>query len=226
MIKPHGKHIRQLLGCLIFIYAGCKNHQPYQHIVETKADSLKKVAVINRAWDSIYAVQKKIRTGDLVTRTGNDFTSETFRKMNQRDPTYSHCGIASIENDTVFIYHALGGEWNPDQKIRRDPFPVFAEPYNNKGIGLFHFSIDDKLANDILSFTKSLYDRGVMFDLSFDLQSDDRMYCAEFIYKCYAVGSRNALSFNRSFIQSFEFVGVDDLFLQEQCQPVHKLVYK
>ncbi len=61
----------------------------------------------------------------MVLRTGNDFTSESLRQLSFTDKTYSHCGIASIENDSIFIYHALGGEWNPDEKLRRDPIELF-----------------------------------------------------------------------------------------------------
>jgi hypothetical protein len=31
----------------------------------------------------------------------------------------------------------LGGEFNPDQKIRRDPIQIFTEAYSNIGVGYF-----------------------------------------------------------------------------------------
>src|SRR4051812_41975620 len=61
-----------------------------------------------------------IKSGDIITRLGSDITSEMIRQFNQKDKSFSHCGIASIEHDTVFIYHAIGGEFNPDQKLKRE----------------------------------------------------------------------------------------------------------
>ncbi|MES2431233.1 MAG: YiiX/YebB-like N1pC/P60 family cysteine hydrolase [Bacteroidota bacterium] len=172
------------------------------------------------------SVKKIIRNGDLITRTGNDFTSESLRQLNQKNKTYSHCGIASIENDSVFVYHALGGEFNPDQKIRRDPLNIFSEPYSNRGIGIFRYRLTPTDTNSILSAMKTLYAKGIMFDIKFDLTSDDRMYCAEFVYKTYKTGTADKLQFTTSHIKDFTFIGVDDLFLQPMCIPIKRILYK
>ena len=167
-----------------------------------------------------------IRDGDMITRTGNDFTSESLRSLNQRDKTFSHCGIASIEHDSIFIYHALGGDFNPDQKIRRDPIEFFADPYTNKGIGMFRFEIADSIKKQFASTARELFRQEIMFDMDFDLKTDDRMYCAEFVYKCFVKASNGTLSFNHSHIKQFEFIGVDDLFLQPLCKKQAQIVYK
>ena len=218
--------IRWLSGCLIFLVASCREAPSYPAIVVTAEDSLRKVQVIQRAWDSLAAIRAILTSGDLITRTGNDFTSETFRKMNQHDQTYSHCGIVSIEGDSAFVYHSLGGEWNPDQKIRRDPLSVFAEPYNNKGIGLYSFRVPESVKKDIVIMTQNLYKKGVRFDLRFDLETDDRMYCAEFVSKCFSRGSHGLLLFEPSRIGKRAFYGVDNIYLHPLCRPVRQLVYK
>src|SRR6478752_6230688 len=135
--------MRWLTSCLIFLFISCANKDAGVDKLEpTSADSLLAQQKITRAFTAIDSVKNKIATGDLIVRTGNDFTSESLRSLCQRDQTYSHCGIASVENDTIFVYHSLGGEWNPDQKIRRDPIEVFAEPYTNRGIGIFRFPLE------------------------------------------------------------------------------------
>ena len=218
--------LRWLIGCLFFLAASCKNNVADSRLTIAAADSVKEAQKIARAWLQIADAKKNIATGDLVLRTGNDFTSESLRSLNRRNKTYSHCGIASIENDTVFIYHALGGEWNPDQKIRRDPLEIFAEPYSNKGIGSYRFFIDSGLINSLLVTVKKLHEMGIMFDMKFDLKSNDHMYCAEFVYKSYLMGTNGKLQFNISHISSFAFIGVDDLFLQPLCKEQQKIVYK
>jgi hypothetical protein len=65
-----------------------------------------------------------------------------------------------------------------------------------------------------------------MFDMHFDLNTDDRMYCAEFVYKALLKASHNTMRFNISRINQFKFIGVDDIFLQPLCRIKKTVVYK
>ncbi len=218
--------IRWLLGCLIFFITACDQKNTYTTFIPSKEDSLKRIALIKRAFIEIDKIKKSIQTGDLITRTGNDFTSESLRNLNQRNQTYSHCGIASIENDSIFVYHAIGGEFNPDQLLKRESIDYFAEPYSNKGIGIFRFNVEDSIKQNFARVAKDFFISQLMFDMNFDLKTDDRMYCAEFVYKTLLKASNHKLVFNRSHIKSFEFIGVDDIFLQPLCKLQVQLVYR
>lgn len=211
---------------LLFFIVGCKNIPANNKYDNVEGDYVKAEQVAQRAFRQLDSLTFLVRSGDLITRTGNDNTSETLRQFNQTDQTYSHCGIASIENDSLFVYHALGGDFNPDQKIKRDPFILFCDPYNNREIGIFRYQLAAPEMALLLSSARSFYKNGLMFDLKFDLKTDDRMYCAEFIYKSLLMASKNKLAFNISHIQDFEFIGVDDLFLQPLCVPVKRILYK
>ncbi|MEJ7673805.1 MAG: hypothetical protein WKF59_14190 [Chitinophagaceae bacterium] len=105
-------------------------------------------------------MQPIIHQGDMILRTGNDFTSESLKQLSFTDKTYSHCGIASIENDTIFVYHALGGEWNPDEKLRRDPLKLFCNPEENRGFGVFSFKCNSIQINKLDSIVKEWYKEG------------------------------------------------------------------
>lgn len=212
------KNVRWLYGCLIFFATACRVNDPFKKINETPKEKEQHKIKIENAYAAIYRHAGNIKNGYLVTRTGMDFTSETLRKLNRRDVTYSHCGIASIEHDSVFVYHALGGEWNPDQKIRRDFIADFADPYNNKGIGIFTYNFTSGTTEKLIRIVQRQYNNGLMFDMKFDLATDDRMYCAEFVYKCLIQANDNKMQFRHSFIKDFEFIGVDDLFLQPKCE--------
>jgi hypothetical protein len=174
----------------------------------------------------IDSIAPLIQPGDLVLRTGNDFTSQSLRSLNLRNKTYSHCGIASIENGTVYVYHALGGEFNPDQKIRRDSLRLFAEPFDNRGIGVYRYQVSDSTRQKILAAAQRLHRAGIMFDMAFDLNTNERMYCAEYVYNSLLLGSKGQIRCNISHIGQFAFVGVDDLFLHPQCLSVGEIVYK
>lgn len=216
--------LRWLLSCLIFFTACTGKKQP-EKLILSKQDSITEALRIENAFTKIDTLQQLVQTGDLIVRTGNDFTSQSLRSLNQRDQTYSHCGIASVEHDTLYVYHALGGEWNPDQKLRKDFFTAFAEPYSNRSIGVYRYNLTAVESDSVVATVKKLYQAGVMFDMKFNLQTDDRMYCAEFVYKAYTAGTKNKLQFNTSRIDTLEFIGVDDLFLQPQCTLQKKILY-
>lgn len=224
--------IRWPFGCLIFLSIpllllqfSCKNNNHLQPLIVTKEDTALHHAFINRAFASIAVAKKNIQSGDIITRTGNDFTSESIRSLNQRNKTYSHCGIASIENDSLFVYHAIGGEWNPDEKLKRDPFECFAEPYSNRGIGIFRFDLPGSSKSLILQIANTHFKKELPFDMDFDLKTNNRMYCAEFIYKTLIEASSNQLVFNKSRIGQFIFIGVDDIFLQPFCRRIAEVVF-
>jgi hypothetical protein len=214
------------LCCLIFLLAACSNGNTDNKLALAQTDSLQELQKRARAYLQIAAVKKKVLTGDLVLRTGNDFTSESLRNLNQKDKTYSHCGIASIENDTLFVYHALGGEFNPDQQICRDPFEIFADPSGNRGMGVYRYQLTEAEIVQLMITVKKLKALGVTFDMKFNLQTNDKMYCAEFVYKACVMGTNGKLQFNTSHLGDFAFIGVDDLFLQALCLLQQKILYK
>lgn len=218
--------IRWLSRCLIFFLLACNQNNSYKTYIPSKEDSLLQNAIIKRAYVQIEKTKKTIQTGDLITRTGNDFTSESLRNLNQRNQAYSHCGIASIEHDSIFVYHALGGDFNPDQLLKREAIEYFADPYSNKGIGIFRFSIADSTKQKFAIVAQDYFNCQIMFDMDFDLKTDDRMYCAEFVYKTLIKASNHKLTFDRSHIKLFEFIGVDDIFLHPLCKLQAQLVYK
>lgn len=213
MIQLRGWHF-----CCLFVFtASCNNIPTYNQLILTHADSIHTALKNKKAYYTIAEVKSLIKQGDIITRTGNDFTSESLRQLSLTDKTYSHCGIAFIEHDSVFVYHALGGEWNPDEKLRRDPVELFCNPEENRGFGIFTFNLDEVKKNNLDSIVRSWYEKKVMFDMKFDLKTDERLYCAEFVSKAIASASRKQIIFIPSFLNNFEFVAVDNIILNKNC---------
>jgi hypothetical protein len=167
-------------------------------------------------------VQQSVQSGDLILRTGRDYTSEVMRRLSRHDKTYSHCGIASIENDSVFVYHAIGGEWNPDQKLRRDLFALFCNPYENRGFGIYRYSFNNEQKKEILQNARKFYKAGIMFDMQFNLDTDDRMYCSEFVYKAI----KPALKLKTTTINHITFVAIDNLFPDTDCNEIKRVRFQ
>lgn len=179
-----------------------------------------------RYTDTVYpSILHQVQSGDLVLRLGSDMTSELLRQMNNTDKGFSHCGIASIENDTVFVYHAIGGEFNPDQEIKRETLFSFGHSGDNKAIGLYRLNTSAKRTAKVADLAKRLYTMHIPFDMSFNYESEDRLYCAEFVAKtmCRAIGDSSWLSFSKA--GQLVYVAIDNLFLNRMLRPIDKKLY-
>lgn len=208
---------RQLTGCLLFLFCACSSSSVQEKPVA--------VQQVHNTKEQLHTALREIRTGDMVTRTGNDFTSYCLRQFCQTDKTYSHCGIASIENDTVYVYHALGGEFNPDQKLLREPLAIFVTPDANRGFGLYRFNIDTAQCHDLIIAAQEAYKKGISFDMDFDLATDDKMYCSEFTAKMYRKACKNDTMFSPSRLPGLEYLAPDNLFIHPACRSIYKAVY-
>jgi Permuted papain-like amidase enzyme, YaeF/YiiX, C92 family len=216
---------RWLLGCLLFFLAACSSKNNYNNFTTSKTDSIVQEQNVAAALDSISLYKKIVKTGDLIVRAGIDFTSEAMRLLSTKDKTYSHCGIASIEHDSLFVYHSIGGEWNPDQKLRRDPFIFFCNPYENKGFGIFRYTITAKERVNLINVVHKLYDKKVMFDMQFNLASDDRMYCSEFVYKAIEQATNNNIILPTTTINNIKFIALDNLFINPFCTEIKRIAF-
>jgi hypothetical protein len=157
------------------------------------------------------ALEKALQSGDVLLRLGTDITSEMLRQMNQTDKRYSHCGIVNIEHDTVFVYHAIGGEFNPDQRIKREPLYSFCHPSENKAAAIVRTGSTATQQLQIGQQAKALWAQGIPFDMAFDYQTDDRLYCAEMVSKAISHVLQDSSWFQFTRINNKTFVAVDNL---------------
>ncbi len=203
-----------------------EQEQQAKNPVFNDRDSLYKKERLNKYYKAVLPqIIKVVNTGDIVTRCGSDLTSEMIRRLNEKDKTFSHIGIASIENDTVFIYHTIGGEFNPDQKLKREELWSFMHPDDNKAAGVFRLPLDKKQNNVLITEVQRLYKAAIPFDMDFDWYTNDRLYCAEFVVKSLdkALGDTNY--FNHSKLMGKEGVGIDDVTQNKHTVELGKWAY-
>jgi hypothetical protein len=167
-----------------------------------------------------------LQSGDIVVRTGSDVTSYMLSQFNQLDKTYSHCGVVIIENGYPFVYHSIGGEDNPDAKIRRDSIKQFFSPANNLGFGIARLRISEQQSLKLQQIVKQYYSEKRMFDMSFDLNTDDRLYCAEFVYKAVnqAVADNKFLKPVTMF--GYTYVAIDNIVRNEHISLICQVRFK
>ena len=167
-----------------------------------------------------------LRDGDIVLRTGADAISTMLRQMNLRDKTYSHCGIVMIEDGYPFVYHSIGGEDNPDERLRRDSAAFFFSPVYNERLGVARLDLDSAQIARLHDIARRYYKAAVPFDMDFDLGSDDRLYCAEFVYKAVRETTADTAFFSRTKLLERTYVGVDNLTDPRHAKIICDVRYK
>jgi hypothetical protein len=176
-------------------------------------------------WLKAKPAYNQLRSGDLIFRHGRGFISNSFMSLGQKERKYSHAGIISVEGENVFVYHALGGEENITNRLRKDPLEVFCKPSDVHSFGIYRTDLSPGQLKTVLALSSGYFLEGLEFDTKFDLATDDKMYCTEFIYKVFsrALGEQNYISL--SAFSGKEYIACDDLYLNTHSKPVYTFQY-
>ena len=204
----------------VFIFNSCKPAATDVAATQRK----KEAAAFNAsALDSTYGL---LQTGDVLLRMGRGPDSYLLAHMNMRDATYSHCGIVIIENGYPFVYHSIGGEDNPDERLRRDSANFFFSPLNNAGIAVVRYKLTAEQVAAVAQKVREYYLARPKFDMQFDLATDDKLYCSEFVYKTFTSALHDTAFITVSNGHRRRFVGIDDLFLNHHAMFIRKVMFK
>lgn len=192
--------------------------------------------------DEIKSSKKLLEDGDLVTRSDDDFESLTLMNFSQKEKSYSHSGIVFKEDSDYYVYHSMTGAENPEGLCRRDPFDSFVNPLKKTGFGIFKYQLSLAETDRLHTFFKKNHAAKIPFDIYFNLATDDSMYCSELIYKGLkeATGGRVILPttviknyrpkilghrYNNRFFKTFEYIAIDDLYLNRFCKEIKRVKY-
>jgi len=210
--------------CVVIIVAMDKFHN-----VPVSLSPKKQVAVrdANR-WNKhvIDSAVSLLKSGNIVLRSGLGADSYLLAQMNRKNKTYSHCGIVMVEHGYPFVYHSIGGEDNPDERLRRDSAVFFFSPLHNSGLAIVQYDFDEVQQNALKNVVSQYYKERPKFDMKFDLQTDDKLYCAEFVYKAINKATRDPGYIKPTSVLGFTFVGTDDLFVNSHAHIIWQIRYK
>lgn len=166
-----------------------------------------------------------LKSGDVVLRSGIGPDSYILSKLNQKDRTYSHCGIVMIEDGYPFVYHSIGGEDNPDERLRRDSANIFFTPKYCRGLAVVRYDYDSVHIEKLRAVVRGYYSVRPRFDMRFDLATDSALYCSEFVCKAINKSMDDTGYIKTSFAYGRRFVGIDDLFMNPHSRIVWKVAY-
>lgn len=195
----------------------------------TSAEITHKVTIdsnlANRAKQRIDSTKQFLKNGCVVLRRGNDVISKLFTEFNKQDKSYSHCGVAVVDSGVWYVYHSIGGEDNPDAKLRKDTYENFVSIRDNFGFGICDFHFNETETSSLLQVVDSFFKKQIPFDMQFDLNSNDRLYCAEMVYKSIQIASKNDTFFNISNHNGFKYVSTDNIFVNPHAHIICQVKY-
>lgn len=229
IFAPTMRHVKTHLLCaevflLCFLWMGCRRkNTPVNKTIIQQAIQRNHNPDNARLADSLC---RFLKSGDIIVRTGDDITSYMLCQFNQTDKTYSHCGLVMVENGYPFVYHSIGGEDNPDERLRRDSASFFVTPKHNLGAAVYRYPLSDSQIIHWHRVAKEYYKKRPLFDLKFDLATEDALYCSEFIYKSLSEAIRDSTYIQPVTVLGYRFIGIDNLFLNKHAQIICRIKYK
>ncbi len=159
-----------------------------------------------------------LRTGMLVCRLGNGFFSDYFKKYASKEKKYSHIGIISIENDTIFVYHSEASELTGVGKVKREPLNSFL--YKIEVFDFFELNYSNTTITKILGITKGYYSDNIPFDLDFNSSNDDELYCTELVANSINKGLDYLLIKPSLELNGNKIFSLDDIYLNKNVKKV------
>lgn len=203
--------MRYCLFCLLLIVCACKEKQLEQKVVLVNNDS----------------AIKGIQTGDLILRRGKDQVSDFFARLNTRNQKYSHCGIAVQTDSGLFVYHILATVNHLEGQILYEPIHSFIRPKINAGWAIIRYDLDSTQQAQLVAKIQAYARQKITFDQQFDLQSDDKMYCSEMLYKALLFASKDSLRLPITIASSGKkYIAIDNLFEHKNCKTIGEIAYK
>lgn len=190
--------------------------------------------------------RKLIQDGDLILRTGSDYSSQQVKLFSPNDQTYSHGGIAFTDSGRIYVYHVVPDYFHVKDKVRKEPLDSFCNPANNTGFGIARYKMDSAEKRIFHNYLDKQYQKKIPFDVVFDLKTDDSMYCSEMIKKGLILATKDRIHIdNIKFLDrskykmvsqyfkvpekrfaGMDYVPIDHLFLNPHTQVLKRYVYE
>jgi len=167
-----------------------------------------------------------LKQGDLVLRKGRDIASYMISQSNVKDRSYSHCGLVQIENGYPFVYHSIDGQGKGRFGLQRDSAWVFFSSANNSGAAIMRYPLTGEQLQEQAEQIRYYYGKKAAFDLDFDMQTSDRLYCTEFVYRVMNAVAKDSAFIKTAVKKGFEYVPVDNLYTDGLANDIWRITFK
>jgi hypothetical protein len=163
---------------------------------------------------NIDSLKSTAQEGDLLTRMNDNIVSYHVRNFNEKDRSFSHCGVVMIRDGQKMVCNIDANE-NKKDTVRYDPIDSFINPQENFLCGLFRFKLSETEKQNFIKELNNYHDKGAHFDRVFDLATDSLIYCSEMVAKSMERATNGRLTFPRTTTPK-EMVRMMTIFFQKE----------
>lgn len=168
----------------------------------------------------------KIAHGDLILRAGKDEMSQLFCRLNARNKNYAHCGVVFKTDSGCYVYHVIGGVENPDGSVVCEPIARFVNKANNTRWAIVHYDLDSLSRIAFCEKIVQYAQQHVIFDMQFDLATEQQMYCSEMVCKAFAFATHDTAYIPKTISHSGKpYIAIDNLFDNNHGQIICEVIY-
>jgi hypothetical protein len=115
----------------------------------------------NEIYRMIADGKSRLKDGDMVLRTDDDYVSSTLRNMSQYDNTFSHCGLAFKEDGDWYVYNNMAGAENIKEQMMRIKYDSFVSPREKSAYGIYRHAMSDSEIVKLHTITKNYFAQGL-----------------------------------------------------------------
>lgn len=221
-----------LLLCLVIFLFSCTSpaNEPVKPI--SKQDEINK---------NIAALKAIAAPGDLIVRMTDDLISEQIKFLNEKEKIYSHAGIIIIKNNQPFVCNIAPNDPKNDT-IQIVPFDSFINPDKNLKCALYRYDLSMEEKDSLTKVLLNYKANDLRFDWLYDLNTDDKMYCAELIDKSLQKATHSRIKMRQAnipdamqptvfaffkkehitkkMISQRKIITIDNLYLRKDCEKI------
>lgn len=120
----------------------------------------------------------------IIMRLGKGYFSNIFRKLSSEEKMFSHTGIlycSDKSNNSFNVFHIEANEFTGVGRVKNESFKDFVKEL--KYYSIYKINSHDSIKIKIIESADLFYKNRVEFDLGFNLDSDDKLYCTELVAK-------------------------------------------
>lgn len=158
-----------------------------------------------------YPDTSKLKDGDIVFRRGYGMDSIVAANFSNEEKRYSHAGVLVLENDKIYVIHSQESTRKGFDGVVKESLSSYLKEVKIWAVYRY-LDVDKK---KLLKHMKTALNKNIKFDMDFDLHTDDKMYCSEFIYKSFnAISVKPMIQASKRFM-SKQYVTITDLYINK-----------
>lgn len=166
----------------------------------------------------------RLEDGDLALRRGRDVASYMISQAGVEDKTYSHCGLVQIENGRPYVYHFISGASR--QGLVKDKAEQFFSSVENSMVGVKRYDMTGEQKKVLADAIAEMYTYKTGFDMSFDINSPDKLYCSEFVFRVMDKVKRDTTFIKKATKNGFDYIPIDALYMNGRANDIWQMRFK